>query len=612
MASGSFTVQVGNRSNISNEYIQVWWTATPDAANNRSLVRVYAKMYRPWYLYVDYNQRIELWINGTKFTGSRYGWRGQGWTEAYIDKSAWVYHNGDGTKSINIRLRTEVKAWLRSYVGWVDTGNRACKLDNLARKSSFLLSKTQAQLGETVNVNLARSSSSVRHTITFNVGEYTKSVLTKANDNGSTTSYPITLTASEILPYMVGRTATGKVTVTTYNGGTSLGSDSKSFGIKLRDNVDRPSVSRENIQIEAVPIEPNTSTQHYIQGKTQARITITPTVTSGEAGAIKTYNVTVGDQKFSSSSNVILTDALATSGNTAVKVSVIDGRGMSSKAPTTKNINVLPYFTPIVANFSVARCTSDGTLNTSGQCIKVTFDYRLADCSGNNSATIVLSERNSVNSNTYTTKNTWTLDAEDEASATITQVFGTYSVDNSFDFGLTITDFFGASSAAYTDIGTEELLIDMSADGVAIGKVVERQNALEVEWDSYFDGTIYGTVQANTSDIRKKLLVDGDIDALLDIWDELSVVLFKYRDGDEKILPGLVAQDVISVFNAHELDWRDYGMIYEDPQTGFYSINYEFVNQLSMLKVRKVQSELAELAKRVCVLEMQACPLEEK
>lgn len=604
MASGSFTKQVGNRTHISNEYIQVWWSSTPDPANNRSLVRVYAKMYRPWYLYVDYNQSIEMWINGTKFTGSRYGWRGSGWTEAYIDRSLWVPHNADGTKTVSIRVNTQVKAWLDSWVGWVDTGYRSCKLDNLARKSTFTLDKANAILDDIVNVNLARSSSTVRHAISLKVGDYTKSILAKADDNGSTKTYPIELSPDEFLPHMVGQSATATVTTTTYNGSASLGTNSQSFNLKLRSDEDKPSIpdGETGLKIEAIPIEPNTSTEHYVQGKTQARIIVSPDITIGDAGAIKTYKVSVNGVTGNYTSNVITTDALGISGVNTISATVIDGRGMESNM-VTATIDVLPYFVPLISNLSIIRCLEDGTSDKSGTYIKVTLGYKFADSGGNNSATIVLSDRNSVDSNEYTEKHTWNIAATDEAEGEISEVLGVYSVDNSYDFKVSITDFFGAQSASFADIGTEELLVDLSSNGVGIGKVVERENALEVYWDAYFDGTVYGTVQANTSDVRKKLLADESISPLLAIWDELSVVLFRYRDGDEKILAGLIAQDVISIFNANELDWREYGIVYEDPATGFYSINYEFINQLSMLKVKMLQMQLNDLADRVARLE---------
>lgn len=608
MASGSFTKKVGNRSYAENEYIKVWWESTPDPANNRSKVHVWAKMYRPWYLAVDYDQAIEFWINGEKYTTSRYGWRGSGWTKAYLDKTVYVPHNSEGKKTVKIRVRTQVKAWLDDYVGWVDTGYQSCKLDNLARKSTFTLDKTSATIGDTIKVTLSRSSSKVRHNITFNVGDYKTNILTKSTDDGKATSYTYTIPTDEVLSYMAGQSATAKVIVTTYNGSTKIGSNNKTFTLKIRSNIDRPSIpSDTGLVIEAIPIEPNTSTLHYIQGKTKVKVSINPNLSAGSAGAINTYNVTVNsgnatvEKKYSSNTNIITTDVLDVSGTCNISAQVIDARGMSSEVATT-TIDVLEYFAPLISNFSISRCLEDGTPDVNGSYAKVSFGYKFAECGGNNSVTITLSERNVVNSEEYNDIQIWVMSTS--ATGTIEEILeSTYSLDSSFDFELAITDLYGASSTVYADIGTEEILIDLYENAVGIGKVVERENALEVGWETWFEEPVHATVQTYTSDIRKKLLVGDSLLPLLKIWDELSIVLFKYRDADDKKLLGLVAQDVISIFNAHELDWRDYGLVYEDPATGYYSINYEFINQLSMLKVKTLQSQICELASRITKLE---------
>ena len=603
MANGSFTKQVGNRSNIANEYIKVWWTAEPDVENNRSKVRVYAKMYRPWYLHVDFNQDIELWINGEKFTASRYGWRGQGWTKAYIDKTIWVPHKADGTKTINIRLRTEVRAWLRSWVGWVDTGDIKCKLDNITRKSKFTLSDLTLTLGEAVKVNLSRSSSKVRHTITLKVGDYSKVILYKADDNGTTSSYSHTLSPSAILPYMSGKSKQAKIEVKTWYGSKSLGTNSKTFTIKIR-STDKPSLASDDVVLTPVPISPNTSTKYFINGKSKLKIAINPTKAGGDAGKIKTYYVKINKnaEKKYTKSTITTDNALSGSGTYTVKVRVVDGRGMESNT-ITKTFTSLAYSKPSVTNFSVVRCNQDGTTNNNGEYIKTSFKYKFSKCEGVNSATVTMSVKD-VDDTVYSTLKTWSYDSSSSASNSVSYKFtDVYPLESSFDFKLTIKDAFNATSTQYNDVNTEEMLLDIAPKGVGIGKIVEREKALEVGWDAWFEGTIYGTVQANTSDIRKKLLVGDSLLPLLKIWDELSVVLFKYRDADDKKLLGLVAQDVISIFNAHELDWRDYGLVYEDPATGYYSINYEFINQLSMLKVKTLQSQICELASRITKLE---------
>lgn len=44
-------------------------------------------------------------------------------------------------------------------------------------------------------------------------------------------------------------------------------------------------------------------------------------------------------------------------------------------------------------------------------------------------------------------------------------------------------------------------------------------------------------------------------------------------------------------------------MVYIDKDTGYYSINYEFINQLTAVKLKQLQVEMSSLEKRLDKLE---------
>ena len=43
---------------------------------------------------------------------------------------------------------------------------------------------------------------------------------------------------------------------------------------------------------------------------------------------------------------------------------------------------------------------------------------------------------------------------------------------------------------------------------------------------------------------------------------------------DNRFRVGVIAQEVIAIFDQENLDWREYSIVNEDPETGYYSINY--------------------------------------
>lgn len=587
MASGSFVKYI--RSN--KEYIKVWWSSSPVSGENKSKVTVYAKMYRPYTIESTADKDIALTINGTTYNSTKKGWGGKGWTTEFAKKTVTISHDSDGKKTIKIKLKVEVDLTLSGkHYASVTTDNTSCKLDNLTVKSSISLSPTTVTLGSAVKVALSRSSSTVRHQINCKIGTKTYTILSKANDNGSTSSYSYTLSPANFLPYMSGQSASVTVTCTTYKSasGASLGSVSKTFTVKIR-STDKPSLTDSNVTLSVAPISPNTITTQYIQGKAAAKITISPTLTAGSSGAISTYKVAINGTTKNYSSSPITTTALTSSGTNTIKVAVIDKRGMISDI-VTKTITVLPYSVPLVSGLSVIRCNADGTENKSGTSVKVTAQIKYSDCGGNNKLTLKFEEKNILDSS-YTVKDTLT----NQTATTIEKIYSTYPVDNSYDFKLSVTDVFGATTSYLTDVGTEELLIDFSPNSVGIGKVVERENALEVGWDSYFSGTIHGTVQTSTSDARYKDIIGNiDEDILLNLWRDLQIVLFRYNDN-YKINAGVIAQDVIALFDSYGLDWQDYAIVYGSEETA-YSVNYQMLN---MLTLHIVQT----LCKRVTVLE---------
>lgn len=597
MASGSFTYYIDYRH---HNYIRLDWSSRPVGANT-SRVTVSASLYRTYPLRAGAKKNFSITINGNRKSGSRKGWSGKGWVSNYITHTVDVPHNSDGSKICSIACSTyfDVK-YHGTYYGTQNMSYNI-KLDQLAYKSSFSLSPSALKVGDKLTVGLKRSSSSVRHDITGSIGSTTFPILAKANDNGSTGSYTYTLAPDKILPYMDAATKTLKVTLNTWNGGTSLGTSALTVPVSLRD-TDKPSIDEGNVVLSAIPIAPNTNATDYFQNWTKLGLSITPTMIAG--GTLKNIKITNNGVTVKSYTPIgsppyKVEIPLTTAGSNKFEITVTDSRGMISNA-ITKTINVISYSFPQVANFTAERCKQDGTLSKSGTYIKVTFDA-VHSCGEDNptTATIYIRERLSTNEWTELDK----VKNITENVSNVTKIYGPYTVDKSYDLRAYVQDVFGNTSESVAEVGTEELLVDFSPTSVAIGKVSEREKALEVEFPAYFSKEIYGTVQVTTSDERLKDICATDVTPLLPIWKELQVVLFRYNNyEDTKIQSGLIAQDVIALFEKHNLDWRDYGVVYE-ADTGYYSVNYNFINTLSIEVIKTLLRDYEGLERRVKALE---------
>lgn len=96
----------------------------------------------------------------------------------------------------------------------------------MASKSTVKVSKTSAKPGETNTITITRNSSSFTHTVSYKIGATTGTIATKT----SSTSLSFTVPKSVIKQSPSGN-QTCTITCTTYNGTTSLGSNTCTFTV---------------------------------------------------------------------------------------------------------------------------------------------------------------------------------------------------------------------------------------------------------------------------------------------------------------------------------------------------------------------------------------------
>ena len=116
-----------------------------------------------------------------------------------------------------------------------------------------------------------------------------------------------------------------------------------------------------------------------------------------------------------------------------------------------------------------------------------------------------------------------------------------------------------------------------------------------------------------SSDRRLKKDITDIPDIFVDVWNELSPKIFRWakqNSGDAELHFGLIAQDVISVFEKYNLDYRDYGFIgtlkLEEDGPEYFGITYDdyyiltdFVLRKVNSKVNNLQSQIDELKKTI-------------
>lgn len=170
----------------------------------------------------------------------------------------------------------------------------------------------------------------------------------------------------------------------------------------------------------------------------------------------------------------------------------------------TKNITVLPYFSPKITNLSCYRCNPNGTENPEGTRVNAKFSSEIAELNGLNDKTCTLYYRELTGS-TWLNAGSKTIDYIVENGEFISDPV--FSVEKSYELKFAVEDFFGAVES-FSEISQAFTIIDfnVSGKGFAIGKVSEVPDALEFGMKTIFIGGIEYSVLDSGTDLNELMV----------------------------------------------------------------------------------------------------------
>lgn len=440
--------------------------------NNTSNVTV--KLTAKW-TYGSFNRNEQsgyLTIDGTKytFTAPFNESATTSGSETIFTKTVNISHKSDGTKTLSCSA---------SYTTGVSSGTitaTASKvLTTIPRKSS--LTASNGTLGTAQTLTVTRKSSGFTHTITYVCGSASGTVATKSSSTSISWTPPISLASQNTS----GTSVSIKFTITTYNGSTSIGTNTKTITCSIPASV-KPSCSLSVSDAAGLA----STYGGYIKGLSKLKIVVTPTTAYGSA--IAAYKTAANGTTYTAAS--FTTGAIKASGSLTITSTVTDKRGRSGTASQT--ITALDYSTPVIVKVTVNRCNEDGSENDQGEFVKATFSVNVTALNNKNTAVYTLKYKKS--SETEYTEITF-----DELQNVYSVVNKTYifaaESGSSYDAELNVTDNF-ATTKRSTSASTAFTLMHFSADGtsISIGKVSEESNLFDVGLKSRFNKPVFGNV----------------------------------------------------------------------------------------------------------------------
>lgn len=479
MASGSFNVST------SNQYIsgRVSWSSSTDVNNNQSTVTATLYLSRTNTGYETWGSgTFSLTINGNQKSNTQSYSLTYNSNTVMVSHTVVVPHNADGTKSISI-------AWGGGISGTfsVNGSSGTATLDTIPR-SSTISSFSSFNIGDSMPVAINRASGSFTHTLQLYIGN---TFVAEWLNIGTSATLTLTAAQQDILYQAIPNSTNATVTLwcLTYNGSTVIGGWTS---VNVTANVPGAIVPTFGTITHSETIALVSSTVgKYVQNLSKLSLAIT-SPSGAKFSTITSYKI-VFDGVTYTSDNVVTVE-IKGSGNLTATATVTDSRGRTATKSVT--ISVLPYSVPLITEFSLSRCNSNGTANEIGTYVKVV---------GKGSASSLLNstEKNTLTYTIYSklrTVTTWT----SKKTATITglvlniaDILGTYDAVTSFDFKIDVKDKFN-TTISLNVLPTGQVTMSWGKQGIGIGKVWE-QGALDVGGDIITSGKVTASGDIVTS-----------------------------------------------------------------------------------------------------------------
>ena len=330
-----------------------------------------------------------------------------------------IAHNSDGTKSVSFEAEIDAASY-----GVSASKSGTFSLSTIPRKST--VSATTANIGANSTITIKRASSSFTHTLTYTFGSLSGTIATKTGS----TSVSWTLPDSFYGQIPNAKSKTGTITCTTYNGNTSLGSNTCSFTANAVESVARPTVTATVTDINSTTTALTGDDTKIVLNASTARIVITSGLrkNAGSISSVKINNVNVG-----TSTSITKDYSNVTTGTFTIVTT--DSRGFSTTitlSPTTVNYVPLTLkaqvFRPSPTSGEVALTYSgnyfNGSFGNESNTLTAIYQYKLNTDSTYTTGTVDISPI--ISGNTYSKNN-----------ISLGDIF-TYT--NAYNFIITVTD----------------------------------------------------------------------------------------------------------------------------------------------------------------------------
>ncbi len=571
------------------------------------------------------------------------------WSNAIVYETGWI------TISSKTSGTTALKVQIYSGSGSSRDSSYSYNL-TVDPATSVLGTISNFTLGNAIDIPITKYSSSFTDTLVISLdGKTIKTVSPITNGTDvSFTSAELTNIYS-LLPNATKGTFTFKLT--TKSGNTIVGTSSDTAEGTIPTSV-KPTISKVTVSEENTDVVPS-AWGVYVQGK--SKLKIVTTASGGSGSSITSVKVTIDSVTYTGSE--VTTGLMNNTGERTITVLVTDQRGRSTS--TITKVTIIAYSLPYISNIIARRCDENGNANENGEYMKVSIKGGFSSVSEKNSGSYKIQYMKSTDGNWTDYPLSYTGSYYDTD-----QIISGISTESTYMVRGVVSDYFTEVHKNAQSVSSVFVTVDhlVGGHGIAFGKIAELEDYADFNFKALFrkyldlandisvrgkttDGTtlnmvgmstsnnsifgyggysnkigqtnIYGNNIAmftngtisgnasftNTSDKRLKKEIEDIPSVYIDIWKELLPKVFEWNElnnGNGKKQFGLIAQDVIEVFEKYGLDYNDFGLIskfqFENDKTEYFAICYEHYHMMTAYVLKDTLQTIENLKKEIQTL----------
>lgn len=374
--------------------------------------------------------------------------------------------------AVNLPANTEAYIYIfpnnSNYFLWNFANVASLNITTAAGSSTIAaITQTVETLG-TLTVSLNKAVDAFRHKLTVTAGG--KTLYTSELFD---VSHSVTVPRSWFDGFPSTATISATATVTTYNGGTAVGTASAAVTITADDGM-RPQISEGWATAAPYNIGAVVGLTGYIAGYSQAEISFDAAKLSQAAGATLA-SVTVTCSGSAITAAPYRTPILL--GAADVVCTATDSRGRT--ATQTIRIEPMAYAPPALSQVQILRCTAAGVEAEDGNHYSAKATAIFSALGGQN--TLTLTAAHKIQGGVYGT--------ETALTSGVAAIIGTISPDSTYQVRITATDTLGNTATVTAKLPTRQWALKFRQDGqgAAFGKAAEHDKALEIpaDWSFY-------------------------------------------------------------------------------------------------------------------------------